>query len=449
MSPSPQATTMAGYDLVADAKAAPRLGVAWALVALAVAANLLFGGFIYGWASILLFLQGEHQYASLCAVDSVIDSVTHTCVAQDNRLNVIFGAAQVTFTISSLPIGMLLDRFGPTVLTACGGVASTLGVLLFAISNASEFDAFLPAYILTALGGMATLLVGFQTGFVLPSWQTVILAGINCTFDASAVLPTVLYAIHDASGASRRTLLIVYACLAAVTYSVWTFLWWKHRSEPMAAAQELQDDDDGEAPVEAAILASAPLSFQLRSFEFRYLLLFTIIHSFHNAFYFGSINRTLAKYDDATHVYTKVFGWVLPVGFIYIPLINSVIERQGLGTSMLLTNFLCMVAYGIAFIPSLPPQVVAFVLFVGFRGFFYANNTAFAAQVFGHMHMGTVIGITYAVSGLLALLEVPAASLANASDEGWYAMYGTALGLCVLLLPCTEVYRRHAKGTSQ
>ncbi|KDO24619.1 hypothetical protein SPRG_10151 [Saprolegnia parasitica CBS 223.65] len=447
---------MAAYDLVADAQpSVPRRSVGWALVALAVAANLLFGGFIYGWASILLFLQGERQYASLCATDSAIDSVTHTCVAQDNRLNVIFGVAQVTFTISSLPIGMLLDRFGPTILAACGGVASTLGLLLFAISDASGFDAFLPAYVLTALGGMATLLVGFQTGFVLPGWQTAILASINCAFDASAVLPTVLYAIYDASGASRRTLLIIYACLAAATYSLWTFLWWTHhRSVLMAVAEEqdaddVDDDETVQVEPEAASLVAAPLAFQLRTFEFRYLLLFTSVHSFHNAFYFGSINRTLAKYDDVTRVYTKVFGWVLPVGFIYIPLINVVIERHGLGVSMLMTTILCMMTYGIAFAPSLPPQVVAFVLFTGFRGFFYASNSAFAAHIFGPAHMGTIIGITYAISGLVALLEVPAASLATSSDDGWYAMYGTALGLCVFLLPCTEVYRRHATATQR
>ncbi|OQR86700.1 hypothetical protein ACHHYP_10280 [Achlya hypogyna] len=441
---SPVASSNGGYDLVGDDDKASARHVAWSLIVVSLVANFLFGGFIYGWASILLFLQGEHEFSEVCAASDVRNSVTGTCTAQDHKLAVIFGVAQVLFTVSSLPIGLALDRFGPVATATFAGLTSTVGLVLLAVSSSTGVNAFVPAYALVALGGTATLLTGFKTGFVVLAWQTAVLASVNCFFDASAVMPNLLFAIHEASGASRRTLLLVYAGFAAVTYSLLVGLWHIHtaRSAPPCVDGEGPELETTQTPATDTALVHATLWTQLLSFEFRHLLLFTIIHSFHNAFYFGTVNYTLANYEDTSHVYTKVFGWVLPVGFVYIPLINLVIERGGLAVSMFVTTVLCISCLGLSFVPSLPLQVVAFVLFTGFRAFFYANNTAFAAQTFGPAHMGSIIGITYAISGLIALLEVPAANATNNSKAGWYTTYGVATGLALALLPFTEAYRR-------
>ncbi|EQC36719.1 hypothetical protein SDRG_06154 [Saprolegnia diclina VS20] len=405
--------------------------VAWALVGLVLLANLLFSGFIYGWSSLLLFLLEERQYNELC------EPSERTCPAQENRLNLIYGVAQFVATLSSLPVGVILDTIGAPSMTAIGGLCTTLGFTLLAVADSRVFDVFVPAYTLLGVGGIATLLTSFRAGFVLLRWQTAILAGVNCLYDASAVMPSLLFLLHESYGFSRRTLLLGCACLAASTYALLLVLWSRHTRNLRADAYAaVPSDAEADAPT------TISLGAQIRTFEFRYLLLFAGVHIFRAAFFFGTIDETLAVFGDASYVYTKAFGWILPAGFVFVPVINGVVEARGVAASMHLTTALGVLSNALAMVPILALQPATFVLFTGFRAFLYSNVATCAARTFGAAHLGTLMGAIYTCSALFAFLEIPAAAVALASAAGRIGMYSASLALGLLLVPVTEVYRK-------
>ncbi|KDO24628.1 hypothetical protein SPRG_10160 [Saprolegnia parasitica CBS 223.65] len=407
--------------------------VAWALVGLVLLANLLFSGFIYGWSSLLLFLLEERQYNELCKPSE------RTCPAQENRLNLIYGVAQFVATLSSLPVGVILDTIGAPSMTAIGGLCTTLGLALLAVADSRSFDAFVPAYTLLGVGGIATLLTSFRAGFVLLRWQTAILAGVNCLYDASAVMPSLLFLLHESYGLSRRELLLGCACLAASTYALLLVLWLRH-------TRDLRTDAYAVVPSDADVEAEAPtkisLSAQIRTFEFRYLLLFAGVHIFRAAFFFGTIDETLAAFGDTSYAYTKAFGWILPAGFVFVPVINGVVEAHSVAASMHLTTALGVLSNALAMVPILALQPATFVLFTGFRAFLYSNVATCAARTFGATHLGTLMGAIYTCSALFAFLEIPAAAVALASAAGRIGMYSASLALGLALVPVTEVYRK-------
>ncbi|EQC36707.1 hypothetical protein SDRG_06143 [Saprolegnia diclina VS20] len=426
----------------------PARCASWALVLTVLASNLLFAGFIYGWASMLLLLQEENQYAERCTPET-INPTTGRCADQDAKLSLIYGVAQFTLTFSSLPSGIALDKVGPMWMSLVAGVLSTTGFVLMALSDSVEFDAFVYGYVLIAIAGSATLLTSLRAGFVILQWQTAIFAGINCLFDASAVMPSLLHTMQSSLTVSRQSLLLVYAILTAAVYMLLVGLWWLHGRHTTAAIDEeapVQADAPSslqyEAMDETVPLTAAPLQTQLKSFEFRYLLLFAAVHNLQSSFYFGTVNRTLVNYNDVDEVYIKAFGWILPAGFVFIPVIDTLVDRFGLPVSMLSTTLLSIGYHVLAMIHSLPLQVVTFVLFTAFRALFYANVATCGATTFGHANMGKILGTVYSSSAIVALLEIPAATSANTSETGWNVLYAVSLGLAVALVPVILVYRR-------
>ncbi|OQS03396.1 hypothetical protein THRCLA_04301 [Thraustotheca clavata] len=423
---------------------------AWALVALVLFSNLFFAGFIFGWASLLILLQQENQYNELC---DQVNSDTGRCAAQDSHLSIIYGFAQFALTFSSLPTGIILDKLGPKKMSGIIGIVITIAFVLLALSDSKSFDAFVYGYCLIGISGGATLLTSLRSGFVIMEWQTAIFAGINCLFDASAVMTSLLYEIHNATGISRKGLLLGYAAIAVLTYIALVVLWGiVERQEKKSNDVENSEENnvaavnDTESPLYESLdnpsLHEATLKTQYLSFEFRYLLLFTALHNLQSSFYFGTVNQTMINYNDTTQVYTKVFGWILPAGFIFIPVINTLVDRFGLPYSMFATTLLSIVYHGVAMIPSLQLQVLTFVLFTAFRAIFYANASTCGATTFGHANMGTIIGTVYTGAAVVALLEIPAAKYANTSKTGWNLMYGISLVLAVCMLPVIEIYRR-------
>ncbi|KDO24617.1 hypothetical protein SPRG_10149 [Saprolegnia parasitica CBS 223.65] len=173
------------------------------------------------------------------------------------------------------------------------------------------------------------------------------------------------------------------------------------------------------------------------------------IHNLQSSFYFGTVNQTLTNYDDVDEVYTKAFGWILPAGFVFIPVIDTLVDRFGLPISMLSTTLLSIGYHILAMIHSLPLQILTFLLFTAFRALFYANVATCGATTFGHTNMGKILGTVYSSSAIVALLEIPAAQSANSSETGWNVLYAVSLGLAIALVPVILVYRRrfYAKTT--
>ncbi|KAG7399323.1 hypothetical protein PHYBOEH_009125 [Phytophthora boehmeriae] len=447
-----------------------------ALVLAVCASDLLLTGLVFGWAPLLLLLQEEGQYHELCE-----DANGPTCVAQENRLNLIFAVASVAMNAGALPVGVFLDRAGPRVTIACAAIIEVSGLTLLALADSQQFDVFVPAYLLIAFGGCITMMASYPASFLIMRYQTAILAAISCLFDGSSVIFLVLYAIHERFGLSRQELLLGLAVLAAAMYLLLIFLWGLNEKslrslrKPRVTAEKTDvstpqheqllvkgkanDTVYGSVEVEqngprvlqlndeaALRLVDVPMTKQMKSFEFAYIVLYAAVQVLRATIYIGTANKLLENYGDREHgyLYTKVFSFVLPLGFLFVPSIDYLVETRGLSKALLFTNALGVVYNVLVLIPSLPLQCVAFFVFTAYRAFLYAIMSAFTAKTFGLKNLGSLMGIIFSIGSVISLAEYPAVYLSNSWFGGDLTVLNSiSLLSCLALFPLTSYLRKY------
>eukprot|EP00644_Phytophthora_capsici_P010445 jgi/Phyca11/548787/estExt2_Genewise1Plus.C_PHYCAscaffold_300106 len=434
-----------------------------ALVLAVCASDLLLTGLVFGWAPLLLLLQEEGQYHELCA-----DPNESTCVAQENRLNLIFAVASVAMNAGALPVGVFLDRAGPRVTIAVAAVIEVSGLAMLAVADSQSFDVFVPAYVLIAFGGCITMMSSYPASFLIMRYQTAILAAISCLFDGSSVMFLVLYAAHERFGWTRRQLFLGLAVVSAGVYLVLIFLWGlnekslRPKKNPsfnsngviISTPQREQLLVNGKANETAYgteddvvyRLVDIDLIKQMKSFEFAYIVVYAAVQVLRATIYIGTANKLLDNYGDQDHgyLYTTVFSFVLPLGFLFVPSIDYLVETRGLSKALLFTNVLGVLYNVIQLVPILPLQCVSFFLFTAFRAFLYAIISAFTAKTFGLKNMGSLMGIIFSIGSVISLAEYPAVYISNVLFNGDLTMLNViSLLSCVLMIPLTMYLRKY------
>lgn len=119
------------------------------------------------------------------------------------RLNFFFAIASTTCNVSALPVGTILDRYGPRVCAVLGSFFLAAGSLLMGYAfQIPEFDGFVPANICFALGGTFIFLPSFQIANAFPKYSGTIVATVTGAFDASAAVFLFYRLAYQSSGGS-------------------------------------------------------------------------------------------------------------------------------------------------------------------------------------------------------------------------------------------------------
>ena len=277
-----------------------------------------------------------------------------------------------------------------------------------------------------------TMLGAFPASFLLPAAQPAILAAISCLFDASSIVFTIFYELHERSVVvfSRRHLFAGLAAVGVVVYGSllygWTLLERRNWTDVLAneAKQQKQTVDSEDENIRDSGdlhtkrirqlgLHDWPLHRQLASLEFGLVVVFASVHMLRCNFYIESVNELLWTYGDVDGMYTRIFSFVLPAGIVFIPLIEVTVRRLGVVGGLHSTNALGFVFGTLLLVPSLSVQVVNFAVFACFRAFLYATLNSFIAFSFGVRTMGRCVGFTFTTASIVTLLQYPAAAVAE------------------------------------
>lgn len=149
---------------------------------------LLAAGPVFGFAAIKPVLIAEGVYLSKCTVDSLKHPLG-PCVEQDLKLNFLFTVACMVTNISALPVGSLLDSYGPRVTGLVGSVVIFAGATLLSFAKSLPLiDGYLAGYTLLALGGPFVFISCFQLANSFPKNSGLILALLTGAFDSSSAL---------------------------------------------------------------------------------------------------------------------------------------------------------------------------------------------------------------------------------------------------------------------
>lgn len=182
---------------------------------------LFAAGVVFGYAAIKPVLVEENVYRHLCTKDE-LDKNVRVCYQQDLRLNLMFTIAAVSTNVVALPVGTILDRYGPRVSGILGSIFIMVGALLFAFARQLPFDGHIPGYLFLALGGPFIFISSFQLSNTFPQYSGLILALLTGAFDTSSAIFLIYRLIYQSTdgGFSVKKFFLCYLAVPAYILAV-------------------------------------------------------------------------------------------------------------------------------------------------------------------------------------------------------------------------------------
>ena len=377
----------------------------------------------------------------------------------------MFTVAAVVTNVAALPIGTILDRYGPKVSCIIGSFFIALGSVFFIIAPEVPFDAYIPAYLFLALGGPFVYISSFQLSNCFPRHSGLILALLTGAFDTSSAIFLIYRLIYQASGSTFTVqkffsvYLVVPVFIVIAQFVVMPTSSYKTVGE---IVKEIENPSNDVVPSnlnmdeqareeylrqqrqerrESILSEITPLLgnkkesdkanrdeerkkrisgvwgalhgrsalHQIQTPWFILVTLFVMIQMLRINYFVATI-RPQYEYLLNSHRLAKqvndVFDVALPVGGVLsIPFIGLILDN--LSTPVTLT-MLVLTATAIGILGCLPYLSAAYlniILFVVYRPFYYTAVSDYAAKVFGFYTFGKVYGLIICISGLFNLAQ--------------------------------------------
>ncbi|KAF2736336.1 MFS general substrate transporter [Polyplosphaeria fusca] len=452
----------------------------FAQVVTTVLACWFASGICFGFAALKPILIKEGVFSNLCTKEEIQKGV-EVCFEQDLRLNFFFSLASTTANVSALPIGTLLDRYGPRVCFLAGCLCIAVGSVLMSLAfQIEEFDGYTIGNFFLALGGTFIFLPSFQIANAFPKYSGLIVAVVTGAFDASAAIYLFYRLAYEATGGSfnPQTFFLVYLIVPVfIALAQLTFLpvesyknapqlemklqhaedvtrdlhssddelpdeeVWRRRktrsarrSKRMRKLDKLVGDAEERKHKEEAeehrqevagvwgALHQKPAHEQMMSPWFIFLALLTVLQMIRMNYFIASIRQ---QYEYMLNSPTKAvlindfFDWALPIGgVISTPFLGLMLDNISVPGYLTIIITITTIIGVIGSIPALWAGYINVVLFVFLRPLYYSAMSDYATKVFGFATFGRVYGTIICVSGLFNLVQPGLDALRKSTFDG-------------------------------
>lgn len=381
-----------------------------------------------------------------------------------------------------LPLGFVMDAYGPRVTAVAGCAMMVAGALALALGDKQSLATVGGGYFLLGAAGPFVQMPTFPFSAAFPDSRASVLSLLITCFELSTGVFVLFNELFFRAGVAVETMFLGYAAVGlgmAVTAGV---LWpdhteeegeegdadWDHKEEaagggapegnqpaletipadsetPVRAKPEELPLDDGEYEGLPA-LWTLPWWRQMATPEFAYVAVFLGMHVFRQGFTLTTmLSQLRAAFPADGHLACSLadtFSVFLPLGFLPILLFTSsganayLLNRPAL--SFVVATAISM-AWGLLFlVPSVPAYIAIFLLFPVARQFVYSTFFAYAVSVFGYQSFGRISGMACTLAGGLQFAQVPLVAALNQPDSALrWEHANAALGLApaLLLLP--------------
>jgi MFS family permease len=274
----------------------------------------LAAGVVFGWASLAEALAAEGM---LCGDEE-------GCPNQAAAFAVVFTLGTVGNYTSNLPFGLLLDRYGPQRCCVCGALAQLAGSLLMVGQPLIGDAALYAGFFLLGFGGPGIQMATFHMAHLFPKHSGSLIAGSTALFDAGSAIFAIFYQVTRHGGVSLTSCWLAYTLAVLGILASGALLW-------PPTPFEAQTETDATATNTATNAPERSIRQQLTSRPFLYLVCFAAVHIMRLNFVVATFQQQLASlgFDDvAIEDFVGVFGALLPLGFVGMPLIGHLLDHR-------------------------------------------------------------------------------------------------------------------------
>lgn len=433
-------------------------------VAIAIFYCLFAAGIVFGYAAIKPVLIAEGVYKNYCTKHE-LEEGTSPCYQQEIRLNLMFTVAAVSTNVAALPIGTVLDRYGPRVCGIIGSILLSIGALLFGFAKRIPVDAYIPGYLFLALGGPFVFISSFQLSNTFPHRSGLILALLTGAFDSSSALFLVFRLIFEATDGKLNTqrLFLLYLVVPIFILLVQIFVMPKdsyrsvtevieeadheanlptppeYNEEERQVVRERRDsiatevqsllDQSTNRKREAreekknsrsgvwGVLHGYTAWEQMKTWWFVLITLFTVVQMTRINYFVATIRsqeRWLLGSEERAKTVNDFFDVALPVGGVLsIPFIGTILDKTSTPFALGTLVFFATVIGVLGCLPYMWAAIANICLFVIYRPFYYTAVSDYSSKVFGFQTFGRVYGLVICLAGLFNFVQSPLDALTH------------------------------------
>uniref|UniRef100_A0A8C4KY33 Solute carrier family 43 member 1 n=1 Tax=Equus asinus asinus TaxID=83772 RepID=A0A8C4KY33_EQUAS len=198
----------------------------WWMACTAVLENLFFSAVLLGWGSLLIMLKNEGFYSSMCSAKNTTNATQDeqhqwpSCDRQEEMLNLGFTIGSFLLSATTLPLGILMDRFGPRPMRLVGSASFAASCTLMALAS-RDTEVLSPLIFLAlSLNGFGGICLTFSS-LTLPNMfgnlRSTFMALMIGSYASSAITYPGIKLIYDA-GVSFLVIMFTWSGLACLIF---------------------------------------------------------------------------------------------------------------------------------------------------------------------------------------------------------------------------------------